>query len=246
VRIAISASLPALLLLILLRGKGAADVNVFYEWAIILAGWFVVALGFVWAKRTGLTMHQSVRMLLGPTLASPGWKDPALMRLLSPASGKVRAPVGDQPSDYLRAIRELAPHVENPGLHVTAAAESVLKAIDKCDSELAELARDAGPDEANRLSTQLEALESGGAGDTQERNELRDLVRHQLDLVRRMQGRREIVQRQRSHFVDLLKALWGAIREAGESRDGGPDGVQRIDALCGEIRRDLERSIPVS
>jgi serine/threonine-protein kinase len=253
VRIGISASLPALLLLILIRGKLSADMNVFFEswvetaeWAIILAGWFVVALGFVWAKRTGFTLHQSVRLLLGPTLTSPGWKDPALMRLLSPASGKVRAPVGDKPSDYLRAIRELAPHLENHGLHVTAAAESVLLAIDQCDSELAELARDAGPDEANRLSTQLEALESGGAGDTQERKELRDLVRHQLDLVRRMQGRREIVQRQRSHLVDLLKALWGAIRDVGESRDGGPDGAQRIDALCGEIRRDLERSVPVS
>ena len=177
-----------------------------------------------------------------------GWKDPALVRLLSPASGKVRAPVGDEPSDYLRAIRELAPHVQGadgPGTHATAAAEGVLKAIDRCDSELVELARDAGPEEANRLSTQLEALESEGAGDTNERHELRDLVRHQLDLVRRMQGRREIVQRQRSHFVDLLKALWSAIRDVGESRDGGPDGSQRVDALCAEIRRDLERSAPV-
>lgn len=256
VRVGISASLPALVLLILLRGKGSPDMKVVYEswvetaeWVIILTAWLAVALGFVWAKRTGLTLHQSVRLLLGPTLTSPGWKDPALVRLLSPASGKVRTPVGDEPSDYLRAIRELAPHVrssDRSNLQVTAAAESVLKAIDRCDSELAELTRDAGPEEANRLSTQLEALESGGAGDTQERNELRDLVKHQLDLVRRMQGRREIVQRQRSRFVDLLKALWSAIRDVGESRDGGPDGAQRIDALCAEIRRDLERSTPVS
>jgi hypothetical protein len=61
-----------------------------------------------------------------------------------------------------------------------------------------------------------------------------------------MQGRREIVQRQRSHFVDLLKALWGAIRDAGESRDGGRDAGQRVDALCAEINRDLERSAPLS
>jgi len=182
-------------------------------------------------------------MLLGPTLASPGWDDRALVKLLAPAFGKVRAPIGTEPSDYLRAIRELAPNVpvvDGLGARVIAAAEGLLKAIDRCDSELADLARDAGPREANRLSTQLEALESGAPGDTHERSELRDLVRLQLEIVRRMQGRREIVQRQRSHFVDLLETFWCAIRDVGESRDGSPEGGLMVNALCAEIHGSLD------
>jgi serine/threonine-protein kinase len=249
VRIGISLAFPALLLLILVR---SGDLNVTDqlrvetgEWAIMFALWVVVALGFVWAKRAELNLRQSVRMLLGPTLASPGWEDPALAHLLAPAYGKVRAPVGQEPSDYLRAIRELAPNVQvvdGLGARAIAAAEGLMKAIDRCDTELADLARDAGPREANRLSTQLEALESGAPGDTHERSELRDLIRLQLEIVRRMQGRREIVQRQRSHFVDLMETFWCAIRDVGESRDGGPEGGFKVDELCAEIHRDLDRS----
>ena len=249
VRIGISLAFPALLLLILVR---SGDLNVTDqlrvetgEWAIMFALWVVVALGFVWAKRAELNLRQSVRMLLGPTLASPGWEDPALAHLLAPAYGKVRAPVGQEPSDYLRAIRELAPNVQvvdGLGARAIAAAEGLMKAIDRCDTELADLARDAGPREANRLSTQLEALESGAPGDTHERSELRDLIRLQLEIVRRMQGRREIVQRQRSHFVDLMETFWCAIRDVGESRDGGPEGGFKVDELCAEIHRDLARS----
>ena len=249
VRIGISLAFPALLLLILVR---SGDLNVTDqlrvetgEWAIMFALWVVVALGFVWAKRAELNLRQSVRMLLGPTLASPGWEDPALAHLLAPAFGKVRAPVGQEPSDYLRAIRELAPNVQvvdGLGARAIAAAEGLMKAIDRCDTELADLARDAGPREANRLSTQLEALESGAPGDTHERSELRDLIRLQLEIVRRMQGRREIVQRERSHFVDLMETFWCAIRDVGESRDGGPEGGFKVDELCAEIHRDLDRS----
>ena len=249
VRIGISLAFPALLLLILVR---SGDLNVTDqlrvetgEWAIMFALWVVVALGFVWAKRAELNLRQSVRMLLGPTLASPGWEDPALAHLLAPAFGKVRAPVGQEPSDYLRAIRELAPNVQvvdGLGARAIAAAEGLMKAIDRCDTELADLARDAGPREANRLSTQLEALESGAPGDTHERSELRDLIRLQLEIVRRMQGRREIMQRERSHFVDLMETFWCAIRDVGESRDGGPEGGFKVDELCAEIHRDLDRS----
>jgi len=251
VRIGISLALPALLLLVLLRGSFSGDANIIggfrvetAEWTIMFALWTVVAAGFVWTKRAQLNVRQSVRMLLGPTLASPGWEDPAVAKLLAPAFGKVRAPVGTEPSDYLRAIRELAPNVQginNIGARAVAAAEGLLKAIDRCDTELAELARDAGPREANRLSTQLEALESGAPGDTNQRSELRDLIRLQLEIVRRMQARLEIVQRERSHFVDLLETFWCALRDIGESRDGDPEGGLRVDALCAGIHSELDR-----
>jgi len=251
VRILLSAALPALLGLMLLRGRVSPEVHSFYEswvetaeWAIVIVSLIAVGLSFAWARRKGLTFDKSVRLLLGPTVSSPGWAAPEIARLLAPASGKVRTPIGDEPSDYLRAIRELIPHVRHaPGdacLRAAAAAEDVLKSIDRFDNELAQLSRDAGPAEASRLSTQLEALESSGAGDTHERAELRELVRHQLDLVRRLQSRREVVLRERAHLVDLLKELWSALRDIGESQDGNPTAVERLDALCSRIRLETK------
>ncbi len=240
VRVVLSAALPALLAVILLGGNEIA------QWTIVVASAVVVVLSFLWAKRKGLAFDKSFRLLLGPTVSSPGWKAPELLRLLAPAYGKIHEPIGDEPSDYLRAIRELIPHVPpgpgDAGMRA-AAAENVLKAIDKLDAELAELARDAGPAEANRLSTQLESLEARGAVDTRERTELRDLVRHQLELVRRLQGRREVVLQQRAHLVDLLRELWSVLRDIGESQDGNPAAISRLDAMCARMHLELAGKI---
>jgi hypothetical protein len=212
------------------------------EWSIVIGTAVAAGIAFVWARRRGLDYGQAVRLLLGPTLVSPGWKDAALVRLLTPASGKVRGPAGDSPSDYLRAIRELLPYVPmapgGSGLRASAAAESLLKEIDRCDNEIAALGRNAGPAEINRLSTQLEALEASDE-DTRESRELRELVRHQLEVVRRMQGRGEILARQRSHFADLLRQVWTVVREVGESRGDDTAGAGRLAALCAEIRVEI-------
>ncbi|MEO8194037.1 MAG: hypothetical protein ABI681_09300, partial [Gemmatimonadales bacterium] len=195
VRVLISVSFPALLVLILLRGRLSPEAAAIYEtwveiaeWAVVGAGILAFALGFIWARRSGLAVDQSIRLLLGPTLAALRWNEPALTRLLAPASGKVRAPNVDAPADYLRAIREmllLVPmNAGDTGPSTAATAESVLKAINQRDSELASLARDAGAGEAERLASQLDSLDTGGTGDPRDRAELRELVRHQLDLVR--------------------------------------------------------------
>jgi hypothetical protein len=234
VRILITASLVSLLALILMSGRETA------EWSIVVMTAIAVAMAFAWARGKGLASSQSVRLLLGPTISSPGWKDAGLVRLLAPASGKVRSPIDGSPSDYLRAIREFLPYFPltpgGPGVRAVAAAESLLKEIERCDQELATLGRDAGPAELHRLSTQLDALD-GGNGDTDEHRELREVVQHQLDIVRRMQARTEILRRQRSHFVALLKDVWTAVREIGESRDGNPAGADRLAEVCADIRK---------
>ena len=241
VRVLLSIALPALLVVMVINGEAVA------EWTIVIAIAIAVFLSFLWAKRKGLALDQSFRLLLGPTISSPGWKAPELVRLLSPAFGKIRAPISGEPSDYLRAIRELVPHVphgpSDPGVRAGAIAEKVLNSIDKLDAELADLSRDAGPGEANRLSTQLESLEARGAIDTRERVELRDLVRHQLDLVRRLQSRREVVLQQRAHLVNLLRELWSVLREVGESHEGNPRVLSRLDELCARIDRELNSRI---
>ena len=252
VRILITASVLSLVAVLSMRGRFEGELGIAYdswvetaEWSIVLGTAVAAAVAFAWTRRRGLDPGQSVRLLFGPTLASPGWKDPAFVRVLAPATGKVRGPIGDSPSDYLRAIRELLPYVPmapgTSGMRASAAAESLLKEIDRCDNEIAALGRNAGPAEINRLSTQLEALE-GANEDTSESKELRDLLRHQLEVVRRMQGRGEILARQRSHFADLLRQVWTVVREVGESRGDDIAGAGRLAALCAEIRVEIASS----
>ena len=250
VRVVISVAIPVLVVLILLRGRGSPNVREMSdrwaepaEWGIVIATALLVSLSFVWARKRGLAFDQSLRLVLGPTMSSPGWTAPELNRLLKPASGKIPAPLGDKPTDYLRAIRELIPHLpantSGTCQRAATAAESVLKLIDVLESELTELARDAGPGEVNRLSTQLEQLEGRATGDTRERVELRELVRHQLEVVRRLQGRREVVVRERDHLVDLLKTLWNVVSDVAEAPDSMP---HRVDVLCAKIELELEGS----
>src|SRR5687767_2497519 len=244
VRILITASFPLLLALVLLRGRVTSVAGISYdnwveraEWAIVAAGFLAVAMGTAWARAKGLAPMQSFRLLLGPTLASNIWTDPALTSLLAPASKRVHEPATDSPSDYMRAIRELIPLLPgrgDTGLRAATAAESVLKEIDRCDTELTALLRDAGPDEAERLASRLQSLELGEGGDTGERNELRDLLLHELQLVRRMQSRREVVIRERAHFSGVLRTLLTLIRAASDS-DPKSGSTDKLRKLCDEV-----------
>lgn len=238
---------PALLLLIILRARLPASVASLYElpfgiaeWGIFVVGVLGVLASFAWARKSGLSTNQSLRLLLGPTLASPEWNEPPLRRLLAPETGTVREPDRDSPADYLRAIRELLPMLPaetgDNGMQALATAEGVLQAIELRDNELARLSRDAGPSEADRLGAQLDALRSEDAGDTRERAELRQLVQHQLDIVRRMQNRRELVMRERASLVDLLRNLWTLVCATGESHDRDSGASERLRALCTEIQ----------
>ena len=251
VRIFLTASFPVLLALILTRERLSSSA-VFYqswvgtaEWAVFIAGAASVVLGMVWARRKGLTIDEALRLLLGPTLASPRWNEAAVSRLLAPASGRVRSPDPDAPHDYLRAIREIIPLIDvsrrDMGSRAADAAECVLRVISVFDVELKTLSHDAGQVEEHRLASQLDSLDSAGTAESGERAELRALVRHQLDLVHRMQGRREIVLAERARLMDMLRALWTLVRAAGDNSPGQEPGVvDRLHALCSEIQLQLE------
>ena len=250
VRVLLIALAPALLLLLALRAgitsideaRNGLSVDM-AEWALFVAGALGLAAGILWARGKGLSLDGALRLLLGPTLASPGWNEPAFRQFLKPESGNVRPPDRDSPADHLRAIRELLPFLSATARDATAQnmdlAERAVKAIEQRDNELATLARDAGPREADRLIAQLDALETDNSGDTGERAEFRDLVRHQLDLVRRMQVRREVVQRERTHLLELLRSLWTVARASGDSPDRDTDTVVRLQSLGAEIRHEL-------
>ena len=245
IRVLLLALCPALLLLILFpRQSGWWDSWVAIgEWAIFVGGSLAVAAALMWARRKGLSNEQSARLILGPTLASSTWDEPAVLRLLAPASGKVRPPDGDAPSDYLRAIREMLPFLErtdgSAAAQTVRAADEALRAIDQLDRELASISRDAGPDEADRLASQLDVLEQGASGHADDRAELRELVKHQLALVRRLQARREVLQGERGHLLDLLRTLWTLVRAEADTSSRDQESLERLIAMCAEIREEL-------
>ncbi|HEX5577529.1 MAG TPA: hypothetical protein VFX40_04085, partial [Gemmatimonadaceae bacterium] len=248
-RIMISLATVTLLTLIIMRGRLSPTAVTRYEswvtsaeWAIVIIAATVVAAAFAWVHRKGMSLDNAPRLLLGPTLASANWDEREMTRILEPVSGRVRPPDRDVPSDYLRAIRELVPSLAfaraSLGPRITTAAECLLTAIEHRDRELESISRDAGPNEANRLSAQLAAL-AAEDGDTGERLELRELVRHQLQVVQKMQTRREIILHERSHFAGLLRALWALMLTAQGSDPLDAEALTRLDAVCDEVSLEI-------
>ncbi|HUQ20845.1 MAG TPA: serine/threonine-protein kinase [Gemmatimonadaceae bacterium] len=246
IRIVISASVPALFLLILVREgvnvPAMPDSGMWVdvaEWALLAVAAIAVIIGLLWARRAGLPIDRSLHVLLGATLTSPRWEDARVKRLLAPASGKVRAPEGDTPSDYLRAIRAtialVAPGDGNLALRTTSTAELLVRTINERDLELQRVSREAGPEEESRLTVRLQSLEGAGAS-SQEAVELRQLVQHELELVRRMQTRREVLVDDRGRLMEMLKALWNVVRQAS---DDDSNLENRLELLCGKIETEI-------
>ncbi len=220
------------------------------EGSLVLATAAVTAGTLRWALRHGLTVAQATRVLFGATTPSPAWSDPRVARLLTSGPLGVRPPERDDPADHRRAIEDLVPLLPNDAAGVGAAtaraASSLLAAIDECDRQLASLARDASAPELDRLTTQLAALDQAFPLESDERRELRDLVRHQLEVVRRMRGRYELVSAQRARLFDLMRGLWSQlslVRDAGGSAMT-PHLCARVRALCAEIADQLETTAP--
>ena len=221
-------------------------------------GWFAAAEGMLvlitgavtigtlrWASRCGLTMAEATRLLFGATTPSPAWSNPRVARLLTAGALGVRPPERDVPADYRRAIEDLAPllpaDATSCGVAALHAARSLLAAIEDYDRQLVSLARDASAPELDRLTTRLNALDDASAPDSNERRELRELVRHQLDLVRRMHARHELVTEERARLLDLMRGLWtqlSVLRDAAGSA-ALPQMCARVRVLCAEIGDQL-------
>lgn len=202
----------------------------------------------VWAVRQGLNRTQVVRILFGATSASAAWKSPALSRLLRPATGRVRPPERDVPADHWRAIGDLIPllplELADAGLEASRIAHQLVGVIERCDEELASLERDASMSEIDRLGAQLAGLEAPAPSSNGERVELRDVVHRQLDLMRRMRGRHELLSRQRVHRLELLRGLWTQLCMTCDEHDvrmaAATEPAGRVQALCAEIAAELD------
>jgi hypothetical protein len=182
-------------------------------------------------------------VLLGATAAAPTWRAPHVEGLLAPAARGIRPPAADVPADHLRAIGELAAALRHDAARdATRAARAVLAGITRLDDEIATLSRDATPAELDRLAAQLGALDAAAGHESRERHELRDLVRHQLELVRRMRGRLEVASGERVYLLDLLRGLWSqlcALHDAVAAAAPVDPHAGRLRALCREVAAAL-------
>ena len=227
---------------------GGIDVFLAAEVALVLGTALVVTGGFRWTSRRALTLSEGARVLFGATSPAPIWNVPRVARLLDPRTGSVRPPDRDAPADHLRAIQDVVALLDadagNVGPMTCTVAERLCREIERCDRDGASFRRDANPREVERLTLHLSALDESPDEDSAERRELRDLLRHQLDVVRRMQGRQEVASQRSAHLFYLLRGLWAQLCLLRNVSTGGPVAVarqaDRVRSLCAEIETAVD------
>ena len=231
-------------------GNGTLLVNA-AELLLLWGTAMVIAAALSWALFRKLSLPDAVRLLIGTTTPSPGWNAVAIVRLLASPGGGVHPPRHDVPADHRRAIAELVaqlpPSSNGIGVLAIRAAERAVAAIDACTAEFARLSHDASTGELDRITAQLAALESAEGVSGDERQELTELVRQQLAVVRRMRVRFELVSNQRTRTFSLLRGLWVQLGVSRDSKldDGVPRDLprDRLRILCEEIEREADVSM---
>jgi hypothetical protein len=217
------------------------------EVLLVLGAAAAISGCLMWGVKRGLSFAESVRVLFGATMPSPGWNEPHIARLLTSTAGGIRPPERDAPADHRRAIEQLAATlpVSNAvlGNAATDMAKRLLAAIEECDAQVSSLAHVATASELDRLTAQLATLGEGSEGDRAARGELQELVRRQLDIVRRMRDQSEVVSQRRARLFTLLRGLWTQLNIV---RDGTVDeraSAERFSALLAESAADVEATV---
>ena len=229
-----------------LSGGVRHDLFVAGEVALVLGTAGVVAAALWWTRRSGLSLSEGTRVLFGATMPSPAWTVPHVSRLLRTPVGIVRPPDAQSPTDHRRAIGELvatlSSGVRDVGADAARLSGELAEAIEQCDRDIGAIRRDASASEVDRLESQLAALQSPDAENT-DRRELRDLVVHQLELVRRMHAGGEALTHRRAHLFHLMRGLWAQLCLVRNTEPTDPDApvpaIDRLRGLCAEIATEL-------
>jgi hypothetical protein len=249
VRSALSAFIVALPALVLTRRWVEAVTGVGVGWfgraeiALLIAAAVVVLSVLPWARRRALTWADTARLLFGATTSSWGWSTPALRRLLGPPRGGMHALQPREPADYLRAIEELSGQLDGPAREAARAsadtARRVLERIERSDAELELLGATSGATEMDRVAARLAALEGSPASDDVTR-QLVGLLRSQLEVMRRLQVRGEMIASHRARVVQLLHGSWAqlaALRELEPTAES--DALARLEGVRAELEAAL-------
>ena len=249
VRGVLSVFFVALPFMILMRQRFAAELAeasgsgepawfLAMETALVLGSAAAVIGAIMWGFRHTLTWGESMRVLFGATTPSPGWSEPHIAVLLAPMSGG-RQPDRDSVADHRRAIEELVlmlpASARDLGLEALSVGRRLLGAIETCDAEVASLAQVASVNELDRLTAALAAIEADPMKGNADQRELSALVQRQLELVRQMRNRCEVVSQRRARLFNLLRGLWTQVRVL---RDTDADG-QGLRNLLTQIAAEL-------
>jgi len=249
VRSALSAFIIALPALILTRrwveALTGSRVGWFFaaEMSLLLGAAVSVLAVVPWARRRGLSWHETVRLLFGATTMSERWTSPPMRRLIAPAQGTVRPPDRDDAADHRRAIGEVVARLENPAREHAAptadAARRLVARLEQYDAELAALASCTSASVTDRIATQLAALEGAPHADDDTR-QLAELLRAQLGVVQRMRVRCEMLASRRTRLLALLHGLWTQLATLRELAPGAEaEALARLDAVRVEIEGEL-------
>jgi hypothetical protein len=218
---------------------------------VALTAAVVLGAALVWHQR-GLTPVDVTSLLFGPTVRAGFWSGPHIaVHLPAPQpSGAAGAPTQPEtPHDYLRSISEAAESLAGParalGSEAINAARQLLASIQALDSEIATLARDGDPAEVARIEQKLGAL-SAVEPDPDEQ-EMRGLLKSQLELVRRLGSRLEVAAERRAQLIDTLKTLWLQVAnlraQTAEESLEGREVTDRIHRLCAAIEEHADQEV---
>jgi serine/threonine-protein kinase len=194
--------------------------NVFdiLEVGLVAAAGAATIAAIAWARRRQLSWGERVRLLFGPTAASPDWETPGLARLLSGGLSSIREPAADSAGDHLRAIVELSPRLGDVGRRAASVATHLTTAIRACESEEAQLARETSTEEIDRLGARVASLDGAHPAEGSDEAELLALLRRQLELVRAMRVRSVLSAQRRTRLLSLLHSLWTGLRDGDADR----------------------------
>lgn len=161
-----------------------------------------------------------------------------MSRLLAAPARAAAEPRRDAAADHARAIgdmiAQLPPSLSTMGAHVQAATQSAVTAVGDCERELAVIAQHATSSELDRLSARVSALESteNAAADTRELARLMEL---ELDVLRRMRLRFELLSLRRTRLLSSLRGIWLQLCALHDHPAAQEQTIDRLLALTNEV-----------
>jgi serine/threonine protein kinase len=243
---AVCVVVPALILLrARLLAAGVSSESLFLANVSLVGGLVVLVAGaFAWALSRGLSAPDAGRLLFGSTAPVTAWNSSRFAGLVARGEESRRQPNRDIPGDFVWAISDLLPLLPHElsaiGSRCVNFSVQLVAAIEQCDAEVADIDYWAAPVEMDRVE---QLLAGGGASaslTSSERGEMQVLLQKQLETMRAMRVRRELVTSRRARFLGFLRALHAQLGDAVGTQDtAGRSHVSdgRLIALCDEVER---------
>ena len=202
----------------------------------------VLAAAAIWSFRRGMTIGETTRLLVGPTIRSLAWRSPGLTRVLRVDSAG--SPNLGSPTEIRRAVQDALRRVGMVGGEHDCAklVNRLVTMIDRLDARRAQLDGMAASGELDRLSAQLSRFGDASRDDSPERRQLRDLLRQQTEVLRRMRTEAEIVAHERERHLELLRATWSHL--SALERTTGPAERSAAHARLCAMLAEVEESLP--